>query len=544
MATGQRVSDLELQVQFENLWDRPTELRALVPDAMLRVTRAMSVVCGSLIAAILALTAYRIGGIAAAIIAPVMFLGDTFVSCYLQRGLGDGLLIFHVLAILPASYWAATVLLRHWRNLSTPDSPVRWIRLLTATILVPGLIAALAAGTKLNGGLALLAYGGGLLLAAAVAPVNEPIWRRLALVVAVLLGASVVAAALFVAVNPYYYHHPGQRLIETIRTCRDWVIAMQIRPGTGLFPWHQRVAAIGYFCMRSPMMPLVKCLGTVGQWIVALGFVLGLIGLPAAFLPVRQPSTLNSRALRTAAWAMAAGSWTIVVLLGTSLWLPLLWDRYLLLPYAAVCLIVAIGLAHLPAACRAVVHVLRTKTHRQGSPRTIALASLVVISWVLLGPTDLVVNVALLNPMSLECGSESVRCRRYAAAAQGQPGSTIIRHNYGLALMDRREYTQAAIEIEAARLLLGDRAEDPITVSVQRCCLLHDLAEARLRSGDLPGAADALRGHIAEVQRIEDRIRPRDERVRTEFSRIVAERRGYLAQPAPRTLEPTGSHSQ
>src|SRR5439155_15413893 len=65
--------------------------------------------------------------------------------------------------------------------------------------------------------------------------------------------------------------------------------------------------------------------------------------------------------------------------------------------------------------------------------------------------------------------------------------------------------------------------------AVRRSILLFDLARARAGAGDLAGARDALREHVAAVQRVRAGLRSGDPFVLAAFDRLIAERAAMAA---------------
>src|SRR5205814_2037453 len=111
-----------------------------------------------------------------------------------RRAMADVLVEAFTLACLALMLWV-------WRRLlAGRDGPGVWI----AAVLA-GVAAALAALAKLNGGLALVIVAAWVLVAL-VLPVL-PLGRRLAFAAASLV-AAVVAALIFVALNPFLTAHP------------------------------------------------------------------------------------------------------------------------------------------------------------------------------------------------------------------------------------------------------------------------------------------------------------------------------------------------
>ncbi len=533
-ATGHNVHDQRLQDDFERMWRKPGQLRTRVPDGMLRITRGTSAVFGALVCALLFIVGYRVGGVAAGLIAALLVLGHPYFQRYAQRGLTDTILWFHLALIVPVSFWAASVLQRHWRRSAPGGAARRWGIVSVAGVLVPGLVIALAAGSKLNGALAGPVYVGGLILAALPAAGNTTVWRRLGLAVILIGLTAVVAVAIFIAVNPYFHHHPIARAAETMRVYRDWMVKQQVDPGGGLFSLRQKVTAAGYFALHGPLIPLYRYyLGTLGIWLTVLGFAVGAVHLVGRCLPPRrdlptspaETATPETRATTDAAIALC---WIAICVVGITVWLPLAWQRYLLVPYLAVCLTAGIGLARLPAIGSSLIDVLSGARTGPGRSRLLVGSVVVVALWIVLSLTPWLIAPALLNPMVFPEASLRGRHRYYVAAVDAHPSSPVLHRHLGLIRLREGQGQQAAQQFGTALSLLPDDSTSRSAVAVQRCCLLYDLVRAYAAMGDYRRAADALRRHLTALQALRDGMVSKDPRARAAFDQLITERRRPL----------------
>src|SRR5438093_7939995 len=159
-AAGWHVRDHRLQEDFGALWRTRDGLRRKVPDPVLRVARGVSAAYGALVCALLFWIGQRAGGPLAGLLAALLLLTNPNFLAAARRGLTDTILLFHLTLIVPASLWSVRTL----RERSG------WGRLLATTALVPGLVVALATGSKMNGALTAPVYAASLVLAAVVEP--------------------------------------------------------------------------------------------------------------------------------------------------------------------------------------------------------------------------------------------------------------------------------------------------------------------------------------------------------------------------------------
>src|SRR5881392_4438653 len=119
--------------------------------------------------------------------------------------------------------------------------------------------------------------------------------------------------------------------------------------------------------------------------------------------------------------------------------------------------------------------------------------------------------------------------RSYLDAAQSRPRSPDSQQRVGILYLMRGRSEEAADRFAAA---LGLVPHDPTAdgpSAVRRSILLFDLARARAGAGDLAGARDALREHVAAVQRVRAGLRSGDPFVLAAFDRLIAERAAMAA---------------
>lgn len=566
-ARGHRITDQRLQDAFERHWKEPQILREHVPDDMLRITRYVSTFYGALLCSVVFFIGYRLGGVAVGIIAAVLVLGNPYFRGSAQRGLTDTILLFHLTLIVPVSFGAAAVLGRYWRRETLGGPLRRWGLLLLATVLVPVVVVAMAAGSKMNGALAGPIYAASVIAAAVWGPAETGRWRRIGLAGIVVVLVAVAAFGFFVAINPFYHQDPLQRAAESGLAFQDWMVKQQLEPGGGLFSLPERVAAVGYDTLRSPILAvpqfvvkiaaslglvsspsLEQSLRTLGVGIAILGFVGGLRWLVVrAFLlrETRDPKPGRRRMRRgTPGDLMVLVSWAVVVVASLVIALPLLRHRYVLPAYLLVCVIVAIGLRNLPQWCRESVADLEAAAKRGGTLRVrirrLAAGLSVPLLWVVLTCTPWVIQPALLDPiMRAPLQVQGNTLAEYRSAVATSPGFPLLRQYLAAILLGRRQpqaTAEALRHLEAARERLDDPSrEQEVARLVLRSCVLYKLAGARSRMGDRDGAIQALRRHIADIERLRDGMVSNDAKVRAAFDRLIASRQQVLRRMLPRS---------
>jgi hypothetical protein len=402
-----------------------------------------------------------------------------------RLGVTDGVLLFFMTAIAPATLLAASSLREHLRTGRGRRGPLGWIRLGLCCVVLPGVLIALAAGTKMTGVLSAAVFGPGVVLALLTVDSRTSRTKRIGLALLTVALASAVAAAVFVAINPYYYHQPVSRLIDTLRIYRDWTLVQQVEPGIGLFGLRERLAVVGQFSLRSATLPLAEMLGRPGMWLTTLGFSAGLVGLV-----LRAAARLRAGDPELAIVLL----WILVCLLGISWWLPLTWERYLLLPYLSACLVTAWGLAELPAGLRAAAGALRARRHWTGWA---AVCGLTAGVWVVLTFTSWVVAPELIHPSaSIVVDSRTQREWYLEALRRSRLDSIELLRNRALVLArDGRHDEALPLLEEAVRRVSREPA-----AAVRRAVLLREIARTEQALGDDAAAGAALRERASALR--------------------------------------------
>ena len=553
-AAGHTVRDLHLQEEFERNWKQVPVLREQVPDGMLRTTRYVSAFFGALASALLFLAAYSLGGPVVGLLASVLFIAHPDVAHYGRVGLPDTILLFFMVLMVPVTMRAAAVLRRRLRGAGEGTGPRGWGRSLLVTGVVPGLVAALAVGTKLTGAVAAAAYAVVMAAAAWGAGAGaHPRGRRLGHALAAVALAGVVSAAFFIVINPSYYRNPGGRALETMRLYRDWTVKQQVEPGGGLLSLREKAAVVGIFMLRSAAPPLSGLLGAPGAWLTVLGFVLGIFFLARRAKPLFStgggPPFHAPDGDREAVAAAVALIWAAACIVGTTLWLPLTWSRYLLIPYMAACLVTAVGLASLPQAALALWAVFKPEeaapssrkdphgkdrqkkreAHKPAVPRpqrgpVVAALIIVAGAWAVLALTPWVIQPELVPPSASGVSGSPREREWYLIALTRSPDrSAPVLHNVAQVLAQAGQYKHALPLLEKALALTSEDAGEPVARTVRTSRILFDLARLRAALGDRAGVLDALRRHRDAVRTLRDAMISADPKIREEYDQIIAD---------------------
>ena len=536
-ANGHRVNGLQLQDEFQRLWRKPDELRKKVPDAMLRLTRGTSAVFSALVCLLLFLIGYRIGGLPSGLIGVLLVLENPYFVTYSRLGLTTLILLFHMILFIPICVLAVRAFRRYCQGSYSGGSLKQLALLILISGVLPGFGIAITTGTKLNGALTGPIFAIAMVITAGRRCGEEPLWKRIGLVLLLLSFTAVVAFTLFVAMNPYYYHQPISKAVRTLDIYSDWIIKQQLDPGGGLFGFWQRIATMGYYCLRSSAQPIVGIfetlgIGWLGGWLASLCFIFGL-GRLFNLCRVRpqeisEQSDIDRHSLIINDEAVVITSWVTIITVFFALRWPLAWGRYLLLPYLAVCLTMAIGLASMPRAFRALRIFFTSKSDAAGSFRALIgpLSAVTVSSIVAFTPW--LIEPALVPPNLYIGITQTVRPDFYTKAVDGNPNSSILRWHLGKSYLRVGKIWDADKQFSTALEILARDKDDYRTIAIQRFRLLGYLARVRIAVGDKSGAADALQEQIAVAELLRDGMISGDPKVLEEFNQLISSRRMRL----------------
>ena len=494
-AAGHPVRDRRLQDDFEALWRTPDELRRRVPDAMLLVTRRISAVYGALLCALAFWTVRRIAG--SGLVAPLLLLANGLFVQTARTGLTDAMVLFHLALILPVTLHAIEVV-RAGRGRGA---------LVTWAAIVPGIVIALAAGTKLNGVLTGPAYAGGL-LGALIVDRDAPRRGRLVLVSLLMSAvAAVVALGVLVALDPALQGAPVAHLLERFAIFRDWLVKQQIDPGIGLFSVRERIAFVALSSLRTPKLGIVNAFGTAGGVVMIVAFCLGVVTLVGRCM-TPGPGAGGGRPVRD---VVAVLWWIALVLVAVTVWMPVAWDRHAMPAVIAVTLATSIGFGTLPDAARRV-----TDARSHALAAAVAIAVLGVVVARLTDPSP-------LDPRLIPGMEHPDVQRSYEERLATGPASPAARWHAGeLSLIQGRPETGVR-HLEAALNALST-APDDRTAAVMTAVVLARLAKGREASGDHCGAMRALRDDVVALRRVRAAVRSGDPHVLDAFDQIIAER--------------------
>ena len=259
---------------------------------------------------------------------------------------------------LAALAWVAAPLVRTWAWYARPDFlMLAWMcAALAAAALFAraepksrgralgraaalGALAGLAAGTKLNGALALPFAAAALALAAAGGAGGAP-RARAGLALAQIGLACAVSAAVFWLLCPVLWREPG--------AWRDMLAFWDGHMAYQQERWAGLGGAVAGDLGERAELARARIARDVEPLRALSGLALGLWALPAGLAALaaralgRWPLAVPRAGQRAAASILA---WVAVVAAGTTLWLPLDWDRYFFAYLACIALVEAAAFA-------------------------------------------------------------------------------------------------------------------------------------------------------------------------------------------------------
>jgi 4-amino-4-deoxy-L-arabinose transferase-like glycosyltransferase len=298
---------------------------------MLAAARWVSLLATALCAGIVAGVAARVRGILAAVVAVLLFAPHWIVDAFGATAILDPLLTLLVLATAPLA-------LALW------NAPER------APIVTPllGIVAAMAFQTRLNGGIALAACLAAMVVAAVVR-------RRPTLLLAALV-MTVVFAVAAIAVNPYYWASapPDPSIPAAVRESHPLAPRVISRFEIQLDELQSILLLFRTGGVRMPLWAAESAARTRIPWTAAAKtryLASALAGDPAGVLLVAGALAGVLFALaRRERGALFLLVWCGTIIVGTCVWLPLPWSRYLFVILPPLALLAGFGLASMVGA--------------------------------------------------------------------------------------------------------------------------------------------------------------------------------------------------
>jgi len=515
---GLHLHDAGLQQAFNRLWRSPGDLRARVDERMLLVTRQVSAFFGALVCALAFWMAARLAGPVAGIVAVGLLLGDPTFVVKARSGLTDTLLLFHLALMGPVAWQAVRAQQRYLQvGLIGFGETLRWS---LQVIVLPGVVIALAAGTKLNGAITGPIYALAL-VAGTFLFLGRTGWSRRALwSTGLAIGLSGCAAfGLFVLLNPSLHDEPVRRSLELLDVYRDWMLKQQLDPGGGVFEATEKIVAAAYATLLGEQAGLARLLGIWGSSLGVLGFLLGL-GVAVGGL-VSRAGDLGRRAapaVEAPRAEVALWVWLAVVPLAVLTWLPLTWPRYFLPVGLAFTIVTAVGLANVPRGARLFGSALAAGGGRSVLAGALAIGLLGSTAALVAGPWPL--DPTRLDPRARRL-PRSLSVADYERAARVFPDSARRQRHLAAVLERAGRIHEAARAQERVLELLSVDSEDT-DQRVQRALALDRLAGLQARLGMLRAAEQSRREHVRVLEQLQRGLQSSDPWVEQSFAELIA----------------------
>lgn len=523
---NKNVHHQQLQQHFEQLWKTPDLLRNQVEDSALLITRRTSSFFAALSCMVLFLIGYRIGGFFVALFSALLFIINPIFIYHGLIGLHDSLFLFLFSTICLATIYSAAALERWFEKARRIDGYKGFIRLFLLVQVLPSLLIAMAAGTRLNGFLALAVYAGGIssgFFYGPLFPGNRS--REMGVRLLVIFCTCFLSYAIFLLINPYYYSNFLYKTINTIQACGDWIVKQQIEPGGGLFTLRERFTTVGFGILRAQYLPFNMLFGSVGTFLTTASFLVGVLSLVNKTVE-KKPSVVRDTGFfdnihTTKRDAVSVLIWSIICVFGTAIWLPLNWTRYLMIPMIGSTVLCSFGFGSILKLVTGNIWG-RFEAERMGLRLRHAAVCVVVIGLtIILGFTSLVIDPALIDPDGINSFSSSPREQIYLEARSESISTIAIYRNHAILLIDQKRYGEAEGKLSEAMEILLHHVSDMDSLRVLKYQILAGLAKARFETGNIAGAAAAKGLQVAVLKEIKTNMKSSDPFVARSFDQII-----------------------
>lgn len=320
LAGGYHVADLNRPWDFDvsnaqNVASGNKPSRGLLWSA-----RAMMALLSVISGMILYLLARYVGGAVSGYVFVVLFAGSEYLLIHLRRAMSEPpLLFFTTLALLVG---VRALMMASRRG----DSIVQRFRASLVWLLLMGVGVGLSGAAKLNGLALILTVA----VLCCVIAWRGPGKRRLWYAMGIFLFVGLVAALVFIAVNPFLYPQPPLRTIA-LGLFRRWEMSRQIRrPEWHIADWDERLRILPQRILRDYTILHDELFNGI-----LLAFGLFYLARSARLWLIGKSGSAASVVI------LAVGAVTALPPLLT----PLDWDRYYMYPviFTSLCIAMAIG---------------------------------------------------------------------------------------------------------------------------------------------------------------------------------------------------------
>jgi len=531
MLRGHHFDSSGLQDEFERLWQRPDKLLKAVPSPVLYSGRLLSMIFGVMCCLLTYALGRWAGGVATGVLSWVLLLFHPLFKDFCRLAMTDMILLTFMTMIVVVSI---TCMKLATAMSDSRQRPSKWQWLgaaFTCGALLPGIIIALAAGTKLNGALSGILF----LIVAFIGFVMQRMMKEgrqlngppagLFFCMAVL--GAVLSVLFFIALNPYLYGNPVDKLMELSAVYKDWMQKQMISPGEPLFLWQQKVAAMGYYHFIQPFFFLP---GWRSFFQSAPGLFFFMTGVVVMIWRMVKSLTLG-QVPETESVLLA---WLVVYGVGITAWIPVAWPRYFLPLCPMAALYTALGLTALCASAGRCIRRYRsgavervaTVGHHYGLGRkmavlTLAAAGVVVWLYTLLLASLPPTAIWDVGREKLEKLYEKGRSSRITAANSLFNRGDLMR----LGQSDEKAlkfYEQGRDMVEKSDIS-RIYEEKSIRIALQVAGIYNRLEKYSL-------AVEAMIDHLNGLRRVRDGLHSRDPKVLAAFDKLIRHKEDLLGE--------------
>ncbi|MDM8542402.1 phospholipid carrier-dependent glycosyltransferase [Desulfococcaceae bacterium HSG9] len=526
---GHKITSLDLQCKFEALWQKPTVLLNHISTEVIFDARLISVFFGAFVCLCIYILGTFSGNQSVGTVAALLLLFNPLFKIYCSMAMTDSILMaFMTLSILISLIYihSASKILRHAQLYS--QKQIHGRLLIFGTIL-PGVIIALATGTKLNGALAgfqfLISAAGCAFMLLFTKKNENPIPKRY---IRFLFGYAVLGVGLsiflFISINPYLYSDAFIKLFQTLTVYKDWMQKQMLHPGEPLFLWQQKVATVVYYQFIFSELPLCIMKQSVN---ISLGFILFSIGL--TFTVKIMWKKLKQRQLPMAEFIGLV--WLTVYGIGITFWIPVTWPRYIL-PLSPVCSwFMALGLcAMVRSLIQIVIKIANTYRNHESIKQSAiiyAMLKMALAAIILLLLYSGFVKLESLPPRTIsEFGFDKLD-KLYCNKQSSEKLEANLLFNHGDLMMRSKSFDKA-VSLYEQGLKLAAQEKQRKLFFIKSLSIEYKLVNTFIALGHYHQAANFLNNHIKKLSLIKEQLKTNDLKIKSEFDNLIDSRTNLL----------------
>ena len=533
---GHKITSLDLQRKFEALWEKPAVLLNHISTEVIFDARLISVFFGALTCLCIYILGIFAGNKSVGAVAALLLLFNPIFKIYCSMAMTDSILMaFMMLSIL-----VSLIYIRSASKTFRPEKlhSQRQIhgRLLIFGTILPGVIIALATGTKLNGALAgfqfLISVAGCAFMLLFTKKNENPIPKRY---IRLLIGYAILGVALsvflFISINPYLYSDAFIKLLQILAVYQDWMQKQMLHPGEPLFLWQQKLAVAIYYQFLFSELPLRVMKQSAH---ISLGFILFSIGVAFTVRTIWKQ-------LKQCQWPMAEFVglvWLTVYGIGITAWVPVTWPRYIL-PLSPVCSwFIALGLCTM---VRSFIQFVFKRAEMFRGRKSIKISAVIytMLKTALAAMAILLlysgfVRLESLPPRTIsEFGFDKLDTL-YSNKQSNAKLEINSLFNRGDLMMRFKSFGKA-VSLYQQGIHLATQEKQRKLFFTKLVSIEYKMVNAYIALGRYHQAANLLNNHIKKLSLIREQLRTNDLKVQSEFDNLIDSRMNLLSKLQNRT---------